>query len=695
MNLSLEEHIQKSREAAAANRAKGNRHAEILSSLYTDQGRFLEEILQNAEDAYARLADGVKGNLRFSLYRDRLDVFHDGRDFDEADLMAITTFGSTTKSGHPEVNLIGKFGIGFRSVYAVTRQPEIHSGKWHFRIDDYEVLEAVDPVKIEKTYGTLIRLPFGEDKGGKVFRAVREALIKLKAQPLLFIKNIKEIEILIEGKDFRRISVTEETLDEVFSKKSLLDTTKKGDRYDYLVCHGVEKDENKFSFCFRLATNEKGDELVVREPLSPIFVYFPTHHQSGLSFLMHAAFTTNPTREFIPFDQQSAPENLRLFDRALRFLLTQLPKFSKYIRVDPSFFDVLYASPGPLKGIDEAGFHKALLPVLFKKKLIPVQGGVHETAENIAIADSKDIQQLLGSKELELLFQKKAWLDCGFDTFPDAKSWLKNSCKFREVDAYSFAFRLAVHIAAFKDKKRPWFIDLYSFLAVHPELWDELHRHEHYSLRTKSIIKLQQGGLSAAYDEKGNCLVSLTAHKGSALLKIDGRIASDERAMNFFRMLGIGTDQTAKPHEQTDVATHGHLDQEALTRIAALTNAALLSHGGKGQELLAWGNVFAKEYMSHLHAEKGSWIQEDQASLVVRWSDGETRNVYVAVREDSASGYAMAASVQIQMVRSAKDSDYLLLITRRGPVVKMIEHPQRLLSTGKLFFDPMSFILLD
>ena len=43
------------------------------------------------------------------------------------------TFGTKSKN----LNDIGKFGIGFKSVYAYTKRPEVHSGVEHFAIEHY------------------------------------------------------------------------------------------------------------------------------------------------------------------------------------------------------------------------------------------------------------------------------------------------------------------------------------------------------------------------------------------------------------------------------------------------------------------------------------------------------------------------------------------------------------------------------
>ncbi|MDA8321652.1 MAG: hypothetical protein M0030_17850, partial [Actinomycetota bacterium] len=84
---------------------------DLLGQLYSDRSHFLFELIQNAEDAGATA-------MSFELFADRLQVRHDGRPFTADDVRAICGVGHGTKSG--DLTKIGKFGIGFKSVYAYT-----------------------------------------------------------------------------------------------------------------------------------------------------------------------------------------------------------------------------------------------------------------------------------------------------------------------------------------------------------------------------------------------------------------------------------------------------------------------------------------------------------------------------------------------------------------------------------------------
>jgi hypothetical protein len=115
---------------------EGTRHLAFLGRLYTDRTHFIFELLQNAEDAGAT-------KILFELFDDRLEVTHDGRLFDELDVKGVCGVAEGTKA--EDLTRIGKFGIGFKSVYAYTSTPEIHSGDESFRIEHYVRPYAMKP----------------------------------------------------------------------------------------------------------------------------------------------------------------------------------------------------------------------------------------------------------------------------------------------------------------------------------------------------------------------------------------------------------------------------------------------------------------------------------------------------------------------------------------------------------------------
>ena len=91
-------------------------------------GRFLIELIQNAEDPSRQTASMVSGchPTRLIIVRTEtaVAVLNQGLPFTEKDIKAVTSLGLSTKN--PETSL-GNKGVGFKAVFQVTDSPEIYS----------------------------------------------------------------------------------------------------------------------------------------------------------------------------------------------------------------------------------------------------------------------------------------------------------------------------------------------------------------------------------------------------------------------------------------------------------------------------------------------------------------------------------------------------------------------------------------
>ena len=147
-------------------------------SIYANSTQFIYELLQNAEDCGAT-------EILYKLLGDAIVIEHNGKPFVQADVEGITYFGKGTR---PEDFMkTGRFGIGFKSVFAFTATPIIISGTEHFKIYDlYRVKEFPYPDSSGRTesegslyFGTRIVLPFNHDSERPEF--IEERMPKEKA----------------------------------------------------------------------------------------------------------------------------------------------------------------------------------------------------------------------------------------------------------------------------------------------------------------------------------------------------------------------------------------------------------------------------------------------------------------------------------------------------------------------------------
>jgi hypothetical protein len=134
---------------------EGDINLRIFEDFYPDEAHFIYELLQNAEDADAT-------EVLFELTPEACFFEHNGkRHFDEGDIKAITGIFNSSKKDSPEK--IGKFGVGFKSVFVYTNTPIVYSKNYSFQILHLVKPEAVAP-KTQLGDRTRFELPFNSLK---------------------------------------------------------------------------------------------------------------------------------------------------------------------------------------------------------------------------------------------------------------------------------------------------------------------------------------------------------------------------------------------------------------------------------------------------------------------------------------------------------------------------------------------------
>lgn len=104
----------------------------------TDKGRFIQEILQNADDC--DYPEGIVPS--FSLIRNGNTAVTEYNEtgFSRANIRAITAIGESTKKRlfDRDLKAIGEKGVGFKTIFAVASEVRIHSGEYSFSLSDRE-----------------------------------------------------------------------------------------------------------------------------------------------------------------------------------------------------------------------------------------------------------------------------------------------------------------------------------------------------------------------------------------------------------------------------------------------------------------------------------------------------------------------------------------------------------------------------
>ena len=375
----------------------------LLSDRYDDRTHFIYEILQNAEDALKKRGDWTgQRAVQFALDSKGLTVSHFGKPFDEADVRGVCGIGESTK----ELTDIGRFGIGFKSVYAYTDMPEIHSGREHFAIDNYVWPEATKE-KVISPEETQIYIPFrGKEPTAK--DEVLSGLQRLGPRTLLFLREIEEISWFVEGKpsgqyrrhnvdapceNARRVRIVGQSNDEddvteewlVFSR----DVFNEGQSAGYVeVAFALdEKDENS-------SVKEVND--------SELVVFFPTILPTHLGFLVQGPYRTTPSRDNVPerdsWNQHLVQETATLLVDALKDLRDLSLLSVSALRCLPlsAIFFSERSRFGPL--------FQAVKETLLTESLLPAHNGKYISGQNAKLARTQALRELIGPQRLSSLF---------------------------------------------------------------------------------------------------------------------------------------------------------------------------------------------------------------------------------------------------------------------------------------------------
>ena len=526
----LKQHIKHSKAAAEANKAKGNRHVEILSSLYSDTSRFIEELLQNANDACLRNAsDENQKKVKFVLLQDQLLLYHNGIHFDEKDLISITTIGQSTKTGMSDVNMIGKFGLGFKSVFAICDEPEIHSGDFHFKIKDFEVLAETDPIS-DEGFGTCIVLPL--KKKPHTYTIVNEGLNKIGWQHLLFVLGYDQIEIVQEGKS--KI-ITRSTIRECGKSIQYIKINN-----DSFLTFSPDRKKDAPVLALKISFDANDNLSYSDCSFENTFVHYPTLYPSGLKFLIHAGFTTTPTREQIPFTEHNTPENLLLLKR-ITDTVSHLPGLLiKQHLLDPSFWEIMpvFNVVTPNNAIQDA-VCKGLLNAIETQEVLPSSDGKFCGMEDLCVVPEK-ISALFTKKEILQLYGRKHIL-CNelskiFQLNPEIRSRFKN---IKYTDIQDFAFSIGNHPEILNSKKPPFHISFLKIISENPELWNT-NSSMWYNILEKPFILSSNGKVTAPF-QNGETAIFISNTRNKSFQTAHPELLKDSQVVDFLQRIGIPT----------------------------------------------------------------------------------------------------------------------------------------------------------
>ena len=402
----IEELAKKRKKWVAANK-ENNFEAglkRLLTDLYPDNAHFIYELLQNAEDSGASV-------VRFILTDKKIEFEHNSkRLFDLRDVESITSIGASTK--RDDHTTIGKFGVGFKAVFAYTNTPEIHSGNFHFRIHDLVVPETegvMKPIMNERT--TQFVFPFDHPMKypTQSVEEIERGLRVLNDNTLLFLNHIHTIEYLLPDGSLG-------SLNRVNHKSGHIEIRARHPGGQDTASHWLRFQKEievtdeyctvktcKVAIAYSLRQEDKTKTQLKRWKIVPldhgqVSIYFPADKEtSKLRFHLHAPFASTVARDSV----RDCQANLQLRDSIADLVVESLADIRDRGMLTMGFITVLPIQIDSLSPFYEP-IREAIVRAFKDEALVPTRSGSHAPATGLYRGPAR-IAEVLTDDDLSLL----------------------------------------------------------------------------------------------------------------------------------------------------------------------------------------------------------------------------------------------------------------------------------------------------
>lgn len=339
----------------------------LSSGIYTEEERFVFELLQNAVDAYNGSACL---RVKILLLENYLVFMHNGDCFTERDIEGLCDVGYGNKTS--DIKKIGYKGIGFKSVFMHSHLVTVQSGGYCFKFEKKEwehywdanwgefdisrkyampwqiiPIETNPPLVINTdgfnviTYIYTTKTAFIKEKIQKLFSSSRFLLFLRHAQINIdFIYNNRQL-INLNKKTFNNVVQlsTNETIDSNWLVYCNPDVKIDDNVRDIIIADGITptklQDARTFDLSFALPLDNKGYIMSLEN--SCVYTYLPTSISFGFPFLVNANFITDAGRQHLVKDSEWNKMIIRKIPREfLNWIATISQANSSYYRALPA-----------------------------------------------------------------------------------------------------------------------------------------------------------------------------------------------------------------------------------------------------------------------------------------------------------------------------------------------------------------------
>ena len=413
-----------------------------LEKAFPGQWHFLMEFIQNADDASST-------SLSIDISRDEIQILNNGNAFDEDDVESICKVGRSSKQYTEKgEDYIGYLGVGFKSVFLISDNPQIYSDDYRFEFDKNawnqpeETPWQIYPLWIDNPskdivkgdYTTGFRIPLSGTVDHEMFDKLLDEVSaeQVSDRTLLFLRNLEEIEIKdrVRGSTKRIVKSKRSANDryeiyefEIYEDGEVTKTTKwlifrsastiPPEIKEHQLTKRWERDDlntREVMVGFRL---DEDDKLTKEKGTAHmgVFSFLPLKEvPSGLNFLVQADFLTAPGREVI---HREAPWNEWLAGEVYELLISDvIPVFKQDERWKYNFTEILYPGDGGHEIFNEA-IHQPLQEYLKSEPVLIDENDQFVEAREAVEVNSK-IREMVNTSDLETVLTETSILhpDC-------------------------------------------------------------------------------------------------------------------------------------------------------------------------------------------------------------------------------------------------------------------------------------------
>lgn len=510
------------------------RALERIIQLYTDKSHFVYELLQNAEDAEAT-------SIRFIQYPDRLEVLHDGKPFTSANLQGLCDIGKSDKVDN--LNQIGEFGVGFKSVFGICDTVLLYSDPAHYEgpvveavpfaveIRDFTRPYAIPEEQIPKAYTTRFVFPYavGHTYSGfktipTLIETIAQKLQNLGITTLLFMKHLEQIEYRIEtGGDVIKgeyLLEKKKINDHCMLVSALGSSARENQESDELISylmfsrHVSKYGERTVDIAFPIIVEDDSYKCIkAKDPY--VSVYFPTETESKLDFVVQGPYRTTPNRSSIPADDL---DNIYLAQETALLLKDSIVELQKSGKLNMTFVRVLPLSEDRFTtfGLFLPLF-KTIKTLFQTSPIIPTKSGRYVHARYAKIARQEKLATLFWDELLSLLINdgsKYQWLPT---ILTETNREYRHVLEFmtskllipvvRPEDLrglFASNPRFLPEVAKYP-RGTEWLVDLYSMFENIPAAFSKVRNET--NMLTADIIKTSNGTFAAPFRREGKTFI--------------------------------------------------------------------------------------------------------------------------------------------------------------------------------------------